>query len=168
MTTLEFRRSIGELGEVFALQEIKKKIPKGFEVKPIIERSGADLFVHDGNGTKFYGEVKSAKEFFLHQYYNKKKGKSYSSRRRGQFHVFKHQLQESEFFCFVIRFVDDNFITTGEKEIFYALTSDVLKFLSYEVKSNDYKLCISNLPKINATKEFDNVFNELIKGNSTL
>lgn len=161
MSTLEYRKKIGELGEVFALGEIEKILPDSFEAKTIGERNGSDIIIHDGNGTKFYGEVKTAKEYFLDQYYNKKSKKTISTKRRGQFHIFKHQIKEADFFCFVIRFVNDDFFTTGEYEIFFALASDIQKVLSYDIKNKDYKFCISNLPKINVTTNFKMILKKL-------
>ncbi|MFW9971722.1 MAG: hypothetical protein ACFFDF_16135 [Candidatus Odinarchaeota archaeon] len=158
-------RNIGCQSEMKVAKKIKKVIPKNYNVETNGSRKGADLYItYDNSGIGLKGEVKTAKEMFLHTWNDKKNNKKISNPRRGMFNIEPHQL-DVDFYAFVIRFVDDSlgYIENGDYEIFYALGSEVKRYLLQQtLNCNNYKLCIDKLHlELNVTMDFLEIFNEI-------
>ena len=124
---------------------------------------GADLYITNQDGVYIEGEVKSAKELFVHTWH-KKDNTIVRNIRRGMFNVLPEQLNH-DFFAFVIRFIDiidGQCIDNGDFEVFYADGKDVKAYLETQtLNCINYKLHINKLPKVHAKSDFLEVFNNL-------
>lgn len=154
------RKELGNRTEMIAAEAIRQEIPNGYSVQTNGYRSGPDIKIIEDSTEeiRLIGEVKTAKEFFLHKYLNKKTCQFFSNVRRGMFNVEPHQL-DVDFYAFVIRFVDIHPYTqdcaeNGEYELFFAKGKDVQEYLLKQtLNCQNYKLCIDKLvPYLNVKR----------------
>lgn len=160
-------RNIGCQSEMLVAKKIRKVIPENYKIDTNGFRDGADLFITNKiPNFKLIGEVKTAKEMYLHSWNDKKKHNKISHPRRGMFNIEPHQL-DVDFYAFVVRFVDDSlgYKENGDYEIFYAFGEIVKNYLLQQtLNCRNYKLNIDKIiPELYATHEFLEIFNELTK-----
>lgn len=151
---------IGHKIQDMVAKKLEKYFPNSLSIFST-NGAGTDITIILQDNNLLECEVKTALELF--EYQKKEKNKTITIKnRRGQFNLYKHQ-SRCDFYAFVIRFVNDDFLWNGDYEIWWSLGSDIQYFLSQQtLNCENYKICIDKLPKMKATLDFHDIRGALI------